>query len=83
MHVWLETVIEITHAQCRNANMLRVHKTGMQTLMRSIMLVGVNVNWSLKLPDLNDSLRVWKMFLKLSDISFYEDPFSCSRVTCK
>jgi hypothetical protein len=23
------------------------------------------------------------MFLKLSDISFYEDPFSCSRVTCK
>ena len=75
-------VIEITNAQCRNANMLRIHKTGMQTLMRVIVLVDVNVNWSLKLPDLDDSLRVWKIFLKLSDISFYEDSFRCSRVTC-
>lgn len=61
--------------------MLRMHKTAVQTLMRAIMLVGVNVNWSLKLPDLNDSLRVWKIFLKLSEISFYENLFSCSRVT--
>jgi len=75
-------VIEITRAQCWNANVLRIHKTGMQKLMCVIVLVGVNVNWSLKLPDLNDSLRVWKIFLKLSDISFYEDPFSSSRVTC-
>jgi hypothetical protein len=58
-----------------------MHKTAVQTLMRAIMLVGVNVNWSLKLPDLNDSLRVWKIFLKLSEISFYENLFSCSRVT--
>jgi len=54
----------------------------MQTLMGVIVLVGVNVKWSLILPDLNDSLRVWKILLKLSDISFYEDPFSCSRITC-
>lgn len=44
--------------------MLRMHKTGMQTLMRAIVLVGVNVKWSLKLPELNGSLRVWNIFLK-------------------
>jgi len=54
----------------------------MQALMDVIVLVSVSVNWSLILPDLNNSLRVWKIFLKLSDISFYEDPFSCSRVIC-
>jgi len=61
---------------------LCIHKTGMQALMDVIVLVSVSVNWSLILPDLNNSLRVWKIFLKLSDISFYEDPFSCSRVIC-
>ena len=82
MYVWFETVMEITLAQCRNANVLRMHKTRMQTFMSAEVLVAFHVKWSLKLPDLNGSLCVLKIYLKLSDISFCEDPFSCSRVTC-